>query len=563
MKMKRFIPLMVVAAMCGGAMTSCEDMMDMKSGAYVFDDGNGLDSANDSLYSAMGILTQMQKIGERYVLLGELRGDLADVTGHSTVSMQEVSAFATTAGNDYSSRRDYYAIINNCNYALARMDTTVTEHLNRVMVPEYVAIKTMRAWTYLQMGLTFGRVQWIDRPILSLEDSEMDYPVVGLDELVDKLIADLERYAANTVPDYGSVDMLNSRNFFIEPRVLLGDLYLMCNRYHDAARMYYDYIRNHQVCLISAFCNSWATSQAMEVKGADFLSSYVNEVVMEIPYSSETKKYHPDLINLTYNAEPKIVAAPWWIQELASASHFHIDNWGATTVSGFLEGDLRGQFISSTGKDKVAVSLGDVALAGNAGEASGLITKFYNTAITGEMTNPDNALASGAYQIELPVYRYPHLYLRYAEAVNRMGKPTLAFAVLKYGLRPDVVADETKVDPSELEDGLAYTNFSGSFFESNRGTASRGRGLGVDLSQSTYVLPEFETEQELMEWIEDEIVREMAAETMFEGNRFFDLMRISRHRGGNEYFADKVSRRFSNQDAAKALLMNQENWWVK
>ena len=40
-------------------------------------------------------------------------------------------------------------------------------------------------------------------------------------------------------------------------------------------------------------------------------------------------------------------------------------------------------------------------------------------------------------------------------------------------------------------------------------------------------------------------------------------MRISRHRGGTEYFADCVSRRFANPAAIRARLLDRENWWVK
>lgn len=562
MKLKYIIPAAMLAM--ASVLTSCEDMMDLKSDSYVYDEDNKLDSANDSLYSAMGILTQLQKIGERYVLMGELRGDLMSVTADAPVSMQEIANFNVSASNTYNAKRDYYGIINNCNYALARMDTMVTEHLNRVMVPEYVAIKTLRAWTYLQMGLTYGRVQWIDRPILSLEESEMDYPVVELDALVDKLVADLERYAANRVPDYGSVDGLDSRRFFIEPRVLLGDLYLYRNQYAQAAQMYYDYIRNHEINIITAYANTWSTSQANAIGMETFLESYLAEAVAEIPYSSETKHYHPDLVNLTYNASPQLVPAEWWVNELATTQHFHIDREGISMVSGFLEGDLRGRFMFANGSTQAPTSFGGVATSATSGSNEMLITKFYNVADENStLTNPENPLAAGHYVRALPIYRYSHVYLRYAEALNRLGKPTLAFAVLKHGLRPEVMADETKVNPEELADELPWTNFTSTVFENNRGTAMRGRGLGIDLQQSTYVIPEFDTPQETMEWVEDAIVAEMAAETQFEGNRFFDLVRVSRHRGGTDYFAEKVSRRFPNPEAAKALLRNTDNWWLK
>lgn len=160
MKLRHIIPVSI--ALAAMALTACSDMLDLKSDDYVYADDNPLNSANDSLYSAMGILTQMQKLGERYVLLGELRGDLVDVTADAPLSIQQVSNFATSEGNDFSGRRDYYSVINNCNYALTHMDTTITEHENRVMVPEYVAIRTLRAWTYLQMGLTYGRVRYVE-----------------------------------------------------------------------------------------------------------------------------------------------------------------------------------------------------------------------------------------------------------------------------------------------------------------------------------------------------------------------------------------------------------------
>ena len=117
MKLRHIIPASI--ALAAMALTACSDMLDLKSDDYVFAGDNPLNSANDSLYSAMGILTQMQKLGERYVLLGELRGDLVDVTADAPLSIQQVSNFATSEGNDFSGRRDYYSVINNCNSLLA------------------------------------------------------------------------------------------------------------------------------------------------------------------------------------------------------------------------------------------------------------------------------------------------------------------------------------------------------------------------------------------------------------------------------------------------------------
>lgn len=560
---RHLLPVFAASLVGVSALTSCEDMMDLDSDDHVRAEDNKLNSANDSLYSAIGILTQLQKVGERYVLLGELRGDLMETTSDAPVWMQEISNFATTPSNIMSVKRDYYSIINNCNYALARMDTTITEHLTHVMVPEYTAIRTIRDWTYLQLGLAFGRVQWVDEPILSLEDSEGDYPTVELDQLVQKLVSDLEPIAANELPGYGWVDGFDASRFFLAPRLLLGDLYLLQNRYADAARMYYDFIRINEVCMLSGNGNTWESNQAMMEGNDNFKDTYAGEAFTLIPYSSDPRKEHPNLLNYTYSRTPVVKAASWWVNDLASATHFHAAGDGASSVTGFLTGDLRGSWFFADGT-RGAVSVGNVTPGGVEDDVENIISKFYYAASTGvETTNPANPLLDGLMLRQVSLYRTSHVYLRYAEAVNRMGKPSLAFAVLKYGLNHTVVTDGTKVDLAELEDELPYTNFDNSVFDDNRGTASRGRGVGISLAQSTYVLPEFDTLQETIEWVENEIVREMAAETMFEGNRFFDLMRVSRHRGSNEFFAGKVSRRFANPDAAKSILLNSENWWLK
>jgi hypothetical protein len=49
-------------------------------GPDCYPDENKLDSPADSLYALTDILYGMQKLADRYVLLGELRGDLMDIT---------------------------------------------------------------------------------------------------------------------------------------------------------------------------------------------------------------------------------------------------------------------------------------------------------------------------------------------------------------------------------------------------------------------------------------------------------------------------------------------------
>ena len=556
----------VIMALAGiVSMTSCEDMMDLRSESMVFDEDHHLSSANDSLYSAMGIMGQLQKLGERYVLFGELRGDLVSVAPTAPVDYQNVSNFdKTTGGEVYGSKRDYYNVINNCNVALQRMDTTIREHSTSVMLPEYAAIHTFRAWTMLQVALAYGSVCYYEEPVLTVEDVEKDVPQVKLDELVGLLISDLEPFAGVNTPNYGTVDGLNSVNFFIRPDLLLGDLYLYNGNYEMAAAMYYNVMYDRAYNLGYGYGNTW-TSSVRSAWSINHTNTYLYEMISEIPYASDAKRYHPNLVNLTYNTVPALLPATWYINEMNAMTHFHIDRVGINTITGYLEGDLRGMLIDREGNYAYS-SFGYMPTGLT---TTPLIMKYFaNGTEYSTVSNPSNEMygaSSGAVLTrEVALYRIPHLYLRYAEAANRAGKPSLAFATIKYGLRNEVMTDSLLVDQRELADGATWTNFTDSRFDGNYGTAMRGRGLGMPIDNESYIIPELPTRQDSIEWVEDRILEELAAETAFEGNRFFDLLRISRHRPAHPaYFARKVSRRFDNPASIEQRLSDINNLWIK
>ena len=66
------------------------------------------------------------------------------------------------------------------------------------------------------------------------------------------------------------------------------------------------------------------------------------------------------------------------------------------------------------------------------------------------------------------------------------------------------------------------------------------------------------------EYIEDRIIDERARELAFEGERFYDLMRIAKRRNDPSYLADRVAAKFNGQQAEqiREFLMNEENWYV-
>ena len=143
--MKKYI---LGLALLGTTLSSCTDFFEAGSTHVIYADHNHLNVASDTIYSMIGILNRLQAIGDRTVLLGEARGDLMDVTDYTSSDLRDVAMFNVGDDNRYNQPRDYYAVINNCNYFIAHADTALKNNRNDyIFMKEFAAVKAIRAWT--------------------------------------------------------------------------------------------------------------------------------------------------------------------------------------------------------------------------------------------------------------------------------------------------------------------------------------------------------------------------------------------------------------------------------
>ena len=250
-----------IAFLLGGTFmfSSCDDMLNVDSNRveYEFEDW----TLNDSVYSVLGILKSVQGVADRQVLINELRADLVTVNeSKAVVDVQELSrSVFNLSSNKYLDVKDYYAIINNCNIYLARVDTTLEKNNVKLMLPEYVAVKSVRAWTYLQLAINYNNVPYFTEPILTHSAAEevMNTPMLTRDEIVSRLIADIMPYenpAAYPMPSWdadGKVlkfgygdngTEVDTKLLFVPVRMLLGELFLWKGDYKNAAKFFYSQI---------------------------------------------------------------------------------------------------------------------------------------------------------------------------------------------------------------------------------------------------------------------------------------------------------------------------------
>ena len=222
-------------------------------------------NAQDTLYSYRGIMRAMQDVAERQVILGEIRGDLVASTQYTTDTLYAISNFDDPKDGTCSMLqiRDYYNIINNCNFYIHYADTNKVKSNIKFMLPEYAQVKTIRAWAYLQLVKNYKEVPYITKPIdkLSVVDNfDYAHDVVNKDNLIDKILADgLENFVDMRYPQHGGSNseafgtldngavQISNKLIMIPVRIVLGDLYLLrgatTSDYTKAAQYYYEYLK--------------------------------------------------------------------------------------------------------------------------------------------------------------------------------------------------------------------------------------------------------------------------------------------------------------------------------
>lgn len=552
----------IVAAML---LIGCSDIIGTDSELVEFQEDHRLQSPTDSVYSVMGIIYKMQAIADRTVLLGELRSDLTTTTGSASRDLKAITNFTVDTDNAYNRVSDYYAIINNCNYYLANIAKDMVRHDRKVFDKEYAAVKAFRAWTYLQLVQVYGNVPLVTEPLLTEVASEaaMKQTPQDITAICNYFIDDIKPYVDTKYPMYGTINGMNSQKFFIPVRALLGDLCLWAGRYQEAAQYYHDYLALRTKPIYTnkehAYWTDTDTKEFRSPRNSFSFGADKDECLCFIPMESGEfygiKSNLDDIFNSTnLNQQYAQVMPTVRLRQLSA-----IPNYCYTEKS--ISGSIDTLYAPKTNLEK-SENVGDLRF-GTIYE-NRISGKERFSRISNERQTIDKFNSSG-----VTLYRTNMVYLRYAEALNRAGYPQSAFAVLKYGLYPDMVAKH--IDATEQEAAGTLIEFDVTLFTQSNTQGIHARGCGDAECDTLYTLPmpadELATYADTVAYqiplVEDMIVSEMALEGAFEGYRFYDLMRVALRRSDPAYLADPICRRMGEADESlRSLLMDPHNWYL-
>lgn len=226
--------------------------------------------------------------------------------------------------------------------------------------------------------------------------------------------------------------------------------------------------------------------------------------------------------------------------------------------------------------------------------------------LAGNNTYKDNIYVQKPGTGYIYLYRTASIYLRIAEAFNRMGYPELAFAIMKVGLQSDGLADIRESKYSEAEklepfyfflpdsqyDMLTTGNypfcnvegktlFTPSSVKGIHELAAGGTSVSSKRSPYTYNLVVEDrikyirqtfgvgsgdnnfSREEYINAVEDLICDEYAMEFAFEGRRFSDLLRMARHKNmDSAYGAGFGDRWLSKKLEHKAAGITTQNCYL-
>ena len=544
-------------------LSSCSDMLETDSSMIEFAEQNKLNSSRDTVSSLMGVVRGIQTIADRTFILGDIRSDQVVITASATTAIKQIANFEVDAENPYNKVSDYYAIINNCNYYIANADTALVKLGKKVFEKEYAAIKTYRAWTYLQLVKNYGQVPLVLDPVLTEAEAtaEMNKTYSDINTICNYFIEDIKPYVDTESPAVIKGDMQ------IPVRVLLGELCLWAGRYNEAAQYLHEYLtmKNDPVPtglsgkILTKYERLNGTLFATRNRTAySFVSSEMLFFMLMATSDYEGVKselstvYQSVLANNYYaQIEPsqalKKLSADQNYVFCVEASQTERDTLyvlkGGWTDE-FADGDLR--LYCTLSRRTV-----------NVDEAS----PFSRERIT-------NTKVSYTYS-RMWFYRVQQVYLMYAEALNRLGCPEAALCVLKYGLRNQNI--ERYVSEKEREKAGTLLDFDDEVFTKDNTLGVHARGCGDVDCDKNYCVPQpptalasyEDTVQYQIPLVEQMIIDEYGLEFTFEGKRFYDLMRIALRRNDPAYLADAVAKRNGKiDDALREKLMDKRNWFL-
>ena len=234
----------IIFAICMmGGLTSCSDFLEIEPQNEIilekfWNEKADVDAIIAGCYSGL----QEEAVIKRMMIWGEFRSDNIGPGSNLTSdgNLEKILKENIDAKNSYTKWKDFYTVINRCNtvikYApgVAAEDPAYTESELQANIAEMVAIRSL---CYFYLIRAFHDVPYTTVAYTD-EDQQMDLPATKFDDVVDSLITSLEGVKNMAVKRYPVTKPLYQTGRITQDAIhaLLCELYLWKKDYENCIR---------------------------------------------------------------------------------------------------------------------------------------------------------------------------------------------------------------------------------------------------------------------------------------------------------------------------------------
>lgn len=541
------IKSLIFIALLGGSLTSCNDFLNLDPLNDIvlenfWTDKSDVESVLLGAYSAL----EKSDCLVRMSVWGEMRSDNMVEGSNAPDEIKQIFKENILITNQYCKYNAFYDVINRANtvlyYAPGIAEKDPNYLFDELLANEAEAI-SIRALCYWYLIRTFRDVPYVTEPSISDEGGKDKFyvPQSKFEVILDSLISDLESIKKYAPTKYSTDQASTCRITKSAICAMLADMYLwrgrsddwdkciaVCEEVNTIKKQEYDKLKSKQgkLCTLRLFNGYPLISDAPDdVPGNSYNEIFGTgnsfESLFEFPYDSDTK--NPFVGD-------------------------YYQNNNSTTVGRVKAYEAIGSGFSSSKGNAVFEQAQDTRYYQCLKQYSSAyaISKYAYDDLSLSIIDGSVKLKTGTIrnqtQADWIIYRYSEVLLFEAEAYIQKAKAIVggdtipavaatvnewkeaAFKLIDAVNSRSIVADNDKVNPVSLTSLIKYT-------------------------ASTSVTD-----------LENTLNKERRRELMFEGKRWYDLVKIARRTGNQEALINSVSKKYESSTASAVKIKFKNPW---
>jgi len=487
----------------------------------------------DAEFMLRGVYQAMQPLVSNRVVLGEVRGDWVTPGVNTDNDINELANHKVTDQNRYTDWQPFYTLINRANYAIKNIPRIPLDsnYFSSVIRDRYIGeARFLRCYGYFHLIQNFDKVPFIWEAIddISKVDTLFKIEPSTQDKILDSIEMDLKKAFAtcdiqgNVPNSFDAGFRVSVEQTFMRVRKqavagLQAEVYLWRNKYADAVNACQAF---YNIGIDNSPGNAGASWFDIFRYGIDGSNILYNEAIYRVKFDFKARETN-DLMMLSSN-DPAY-GGRYLIAPSLNAMKTYNPYYPDSLPNNNLANEIYRGFGTSFA--------GSAPYYNRLKSTTPVIWKFIGLAsVAPNIVDVPQSLR-GPYQSDyiFHVYRVADLYLLWAEALNRAGDKANAISRIN----------------------------------SIRGRAGMPTATTVNRANDTISV------NSPVEKIENYILRERGLELGFEGRRWYDLIRMARHRGtptspDKQFLIDAIKKRapVSLHSYLQTTLADVKNWYL-